>query len=149
MRAPELHALLEKKGFFIRGPMVAVAREKRPEKTKGGIYIPDSAVVALKYANIVMISPEIKDENLQIGDQVYMPKYSGILTKQKVPREDGSGDDIFVLELLHEADCRFGYRGLQMLDLQTGLDHLPDDVRSAVQDVEQSHGELEDQGRLH
>jgi len=113
LKSRELAALLSKHGTRLHGNRVAVAREKRQEKTKGGIYIPETSVNTNSYGAVVMVGDEVSID-IAVGDQIFVPKYGGVVIKQRI-----SGDT-YVLEILHVLDLYMSYRGGEDLDLETG-----------------------------
>jgi co-chaperonin GroES (HSP10) len=119
VNAIELNRRLVGLGMKLLGPEVAVAREKRPEKSEGGIVLPDTAVVKIQYGAVVLVGDEV-ERDIIVGDQVYIPMYGGVLAKQKVKRDDGLRDDIYVLEILHQNDVKFSYRTENHIDLHAG-----------------------------
>ena len=59
------------------GNRVIIEPRKAEEKTKGGIYLPESAQNEENKGTIVAISEEIKDPKVSTGDSVMFEKFSG------------------------------------------------------------------------
>jgi chaperonin GroES len=105
MTAQELAAKIASRGGKLHGNRVAVAREKTETKTKGGLFIPESAQAENQYAAIIMIGdgPEVRELELEVGQRIYIQKFGGVDLKQKV------GDKHFWLEVLHHLDIYITY----------------------------------------
>ncbi len=60
------------------GNRVLVQVLEQEERTKGGIYLPETAKEKPQQARVVAIGDEAEEElSLQVGDVVIFPKYSG------------------------------------------------------------------------
>jgi co-chaperonin GroES (HSP10) len=98
---------------MLHGNRVAVAREKRVNITKGGLYIPETAVNTNSYGAVVLVGDEVVKDIL-VGDQTYVPKYGGVVVKQRI------AGDTYILEILHVLDLYLTYRTGEELDLEVG-----------------------------
>jgi len=58
------------------GDRLLIKRGLTPEKTKGGIVIPETSRMNTEVAKVVFVSPEVKD--FKEGDIIICGKYSGI-----------------------------------------------------------------------
>jgi len=105
MTAQELAKKLTARGCQLHGNRVAVAREKTVEKTRSGLYIPDTAQRENQYAAVILVGdgPEVKALNLSVGDRLYIQKFGGVDIKQRV------GDEYYWLECLHSLDVYVSY----------------------------------------
>ena len=75
------------------GDRVLVKQEDEPQKTEGGLYLPDSAQEAPQWGTVVRIGPgkllengEVRRLAVKEGDKVIFGKYSG--TKVKVGQDE-------------------------------------------------------------
>lgn len=60
------------------GNRVLVQILEQEERTKGGIYLPETAKEKPQQARVIAIGEEAKEElSLEVGDVVIFPKYSG------------------------------------------------------------------------
>lgn len=59
------------------GTRVIIEPKKTEEKTKGGIYLPDTAKDSENVGIIVAISESIKDSQVKVGDKVMFEKFGG------------------------------------------------------------------------
>ncbi len=60
------------------GNRVLVQVLEQEERTKGGIYLPETAKEKPQQARVIAIGEEAKEElSLEVGDVVIFPKYSG------------------------------------------------------------------------
>lgn len=116
MTASELNEKLIQGGAKFYGEVVVVAREKAVEKTKGGLFIPESIQARQQFGAIVAFGDESKlpAKGLAVGDAVYVPVYGGVVVKQKV------GADVYVLEALYDKDVLLSYRGSGDVELEAG-----------------------------
>ena len=64
---------------------VLITSKEAEEKTKGGIYIPDTAKEKTQEGTVVAVG-ESKDHNLKVGDTVIYEKYGG--TEVKIDNQD-------------------------------------------------------------
>lgn len=81
------------------GERIVVKREKEEEKTKGGLYLPETAdKEKLQLGKVVAVGPDFK--NVKKGDTVIFAKYGG--TDIKIENEDylvlGKDDVLATLE---------------------------------------------------
>jgi len=81
------------------GERIVVKREKEEEKTKGGLYLPETADKDKpQLGKVVAVGPDFK--NVKKGDTVIFPKYAG--TEVKIENEDylvlGKDDVLATLE---------------------------------------------------
>ncbi len=121
MTANELHNRLKSGGATFFGEVVLVAREKAITQTRGGLYVPETAQRKQQYAAVVafgddsVFGPEgRKAGSVRIGDALYVPSYGGVVVKQKI------GDEVYVLEALHDKDILLAYRGDGDVELEAG-----------------------------
>jgi len=63
---------------------VVVSYTEEPDKTAGGLYVPDSAKEKPQIGKVEAIGSEVKD--LKVGDMVLFDKYSG--SKVKVDEQE-------------------------------------------------------------
>ncbi len=69
------------------GNRVLVQIVEQQDRTKGGIYLPETAKEKPQQARVIAIGEEAEEElNLEVGDVVIFPKYSG--TEIKVDSEE-------------------------------------------------------------
>lgn len=75
------------------GDRVLVRQDEEPQKSEGGIYLPDTAKEAPQYGTIVRVGPgklldngQVRELTVKEGDKVIFGKYSG--TKVKIGQED-------------------------------------------------------------
>ena len=59
------------------GNRVIIEPKKTEEKTKGGIYLPDTAQDSENIGTVVAMSESIKEPQFKVGDKVMFDKYSG------------------------------------------------------------------------
>ena len=59
------------------GNRVIIEPKKTEEKTKGGIYLPDTAQDSENIGTVVAISESIKEPQFKVGDKVMFEKYGG------------------------------------------------------------------------
>ncbi len=60
------------------GNRVLVQTLEQEERTKGGIYLPETAKEKPQQARVIAIGEEAQEElSLEVGDVVIFPKYSG------------------------------------------------------------------------
>jgi co-chaperonin GroES (HSP10) len=119
--AQQLHDRLKSGGATFFGEVVLVAREKAVSQTKSGLYIPDTAQAKQQYAAVVGFGDEsifgpggAKDGKVGVGDALYVPSYGGVVVKQKI------GDEVYVLEALHDKDILLAYKGDADVELEAG-----------------------------
>lgn len=58
---------------------VVVSYSSEPEKTTGGLYVPDSAKEKPQQGNVEAVGPEVKE--LKVGNTVLFDKYTGSKVK--------------------------------------------------------------------
>jgi chaperonin GroES len=58
------------------GDRLLIKRGLTPEKTKGGIVIPETSRMNTEVARVVFVSPDVKD--FKEGDMIVCGKYSGV-----------------------------------------------------------------------
>lgn len=75
------------------GDRVLVKQDEEPQKTEGGIYLPDTAKEAPQYGTIVRVGPgklldngQVRELSVKEGDKIIFGKYSG--TKVKIGTEE-------------------------------------------------------------
>lgn len=75
------------------GDRVLVRQDEEPQKSEGGIYLPDTAKEAPQYGTIVRVGPgklldngQVRELSVKEGDKVIFGKYSG--TKVKIGQEE-------------------------------------------------------------
>ncbi len=69
------------------GNRVLVQILEQEERTKGGIYLPETAKEKPQQARVIAIGEEAEEElSLEVGDVVIFPKYSG--TEVRVDNEE-------------------------------------------------------------
>lgn len=105
MTAQELHKKLVERGAVLHGNRVAVAREKTVTKSKGGLYIPETAQRENQYAAIILVGngEEVAKLGLEPGMRIYIQKYGGVDIKQRV------GNEYYWLECIHSLDIYVTY----------------------------------------
>jgi len=60
------------------GDRVLVKRILQPEKSQGGIFIPDSSRMNTSVAEVLFTSDDIDNKGLKAGDKIVVGRYSGI-----------------------------------------------------------------------
>lgn len=75
------------------GDRVLVRQDDEPQKTEGGIYLPETAKEAPQYGTVVRTGPgkllengQVRELTVKEGDKVIFGKYSG--TKVKIGQEE-------------------------------------------------------------
>jgi chaperonin GroES len=112
MTAKELAEKIAKSGAVLHGNRVAVAREARIQKTKSGLFLPDTAQERQSFGVIVMKGTECTLP-VEIGDSLYVPIYSGVTMRQPV------GNDVYMLEVLHTIDVHISWKATGDIELET------------------------------
>jgi len=112
MTAKELAEKIAKSGAVLHGDRVAVAREARIQKTKSGLFLPDTAQERQSFGVIVMKGPECSIP-VEIGDSVYVPIYGGLVLRQPI------GNDVYVLESLSTIDIHISWKETRDIELET------------------------------
>lgn len=82
------------------GDRVLVKMEKEEEKTKGGLFIPETAQEKTQIANVVAVGDDKDEIKVKVKDRVMFDKYAG--TQIKIDNEDhlilSMGDILAVVE---------------------------------------------------
>lgn len=123
--ALKIAADIQARGFVLSGRRLAVLRDPGEEKTKGGIYIPDTAVGKPLSGTLVMIGTgfDVTEDNtigdwvpnkdkpeelagMRLGDWITFSKYDGV---HHILRT-GDGWDVQV-EVMHANDIYIYWRG--------------------------------------
>lgn len=60
------------------GERVLVKRILQPEKTQGGLFIPDSSRMNTSVAEIIFVSEDMQNGKLKEGDKVVVGRYTGV-----------------------------------------------------------------------
>lgn len=68
------------------GDRVLVKMEKEDEKTKGGLFIPETAQEKTQIANVVAVGDDKDEIKVKVKDRVMFDKYAG--TQIKIDGED-------------------------------------------------------------
>jgi chaperonin GroES len=68
------------------GDRVLVKMEKEGEKTKGGLFIPETAQEKTQIANVVAVGDDKDEIKVKVKDRVLFDKYAG--TQIKIDNED-------------------------------------------------------------
>lgn len=109
LTATELAEVLQKRGCKLHGNRVAVAREAVITKTKGGLFIPDTAQRENQYAAVILVGdgPDVQKLGLEPGMRLWVQKFGGVDIKQRV-MVDGE-EHTYWLEALHALDIYVSY----------------------------------------